>query len=135
MGVDLTCVTMAELWLLVAKRCVYLVAKFISFKGAAFLVSSLFLMHGIISGAVWCSLILGIITNRTGKQIMSSIGKGDAIEEPTKTQSGADAVGLAGRPAGCASSCSTDAIRRDTARKNACTRAKEQIRDILSGKL
>ena len=70
MGVDLMSVSMAELWALIAKRIVYLIAKLISFKGLSFAVCCLFLCNGTISGAVWCSLVLGIITNRTGKQIM-----------------------------------------------------------------
>ena len=54
MGVNLCEVSFSELWTLVLKRCVYLVAKFISFKGMAFIVCCAFLYLGVISGAVWC---------------------------------------------------------------------------------
>ncbi|WP_296328979.1 hypothetical protein [uncultured Treponema sp.] len=126
MGVNLCEVSFSELWTLVLKRLVYLVAKFISFKGAAFIVCCAFLYLGVISGAVWCSLILGIITNRTGKQIMNHFGKGDGDEKETDS-SGCDSVrGVANRrPA---------AARRKSEERaeNAARNAKERIRSILS---
>ena len=70
MGVDLTDATFIQLWELVLKRCIYLLAKFISFKGAAFVVCCIFRAHDIISGAVWGTTIIGIITNRTGWQYL-----------------------------------------------------------------
>lgn len=59
--------------MLVLKRVIYLVAKLISFKGLAFVVGCFFLKCGIISGVVWCSLVFGIIANRTGKEIITKI--------------------------------------------------------------
>lgn len=128
MGVDLTQVSMTELWILVFKRCVYLIAKLISFKGIAFTVCCLFLTNGVISGAVWCSLTLGIIANRTGKQIIGSMGKGDLVEER---------VSEAQSPASCkTASTACDASRRSSAlRARDAETAKERIRDILAGNL
>lgn len=83
MGIDLFSTSITNLLLLVIKRIVYLVAKLISFKGLAFTVCCIFLHGGIISGAVWCSLVLGIITNRTGRQIMQKFDKGNEAEENT----------------------------------------------------
>ena len=48
MGVDLITVTFGELWLLVLKRMIYLVAKLISFKGLAFVVCCAFRANGMI---------------------------------------------------------------------------------------
>ena len=73
MGINLIQSTFWQLFILVLKRIIYLVAKLISFKGLAFVVGCFFLKCGIISGVVWCSLVFGIIANRTGKQIMSNI--------------------------------------------------------------
>ena len=70
MGIDLFNTSIIKLWILVFKRIIYLISKIISFKGLSFAVSCVFLCKGIVSGAVWCSLVLGIITNRTGRQIM-----------------------------------------------------------------
>ena len=83
MGVDLITVTFGELWLLVLKRMIYLVAKLISFKGLAFVVCCAFRANGIISGAVWCSTIIGIITNRTGRQLLEgrACAQGEENEE------------------------------------------------------
>lgn len=126
MGVNLCEVSFAELWSLVLKRCVYLVAKFISFKGMAFLVCCAFLYGGVISGAVWCSLILGIITNRTGKQIMNTFGKGDSGDEKENDDE---------------SPCASAPLRADSpARRSgtggksgrAAESAKERIRSILA---
>ena len=126
MGVNLCEVSFSELWTLVLKRLVYLVAKFISFKGAAFIVCCAFLYLGVISGAVWCSLILGIITNRTGKQIMNHFGKGDG-DEKESDGSGCDSVrGLASRRP---SARRKSEERADSAARN----AKERIRSILLG--
>ena len=77
MGVNLIQITFRQLWHLVLKRCIYLVAKVISFKGLSFFVGCVFLKTGVISGAVWCSLVFAIIANRTGKQIMSGMSKKD----------------------------------------------------------
>lgn len=73
MGINLLQSTVRQLLMLVLKRMIYLIAKLISFKGLAFVVGCFFLKCGIISGVVWCSLVFGIIANRTGKQIMSNI--------------------------------------------------------------
>lgn len=127
MGVNLCEVSFAELWTLVLKRCVYLVAKFISFKGMAFIVCCVFLYLGVISGAVWCSLILGIITNRTGKQIMNHLGKGEYEDEKKDDGFASDSV-RSPSPALCKSA------RNKGAGKPARTAAgaKEKIRNILS---
>ena len=77
MGVNLIQATFRQLFYLVLKRCIYLFAKVISFKGLSFVVGCIFLKGGIISGAVWCSLVFAIIANRTGKQIMSGMSKKD----------------------------------------------------------
>ena len=77
MGVNLIQATFRQLFYLVLKRCIYLLAKVISFKGLSFVVGCVFLKSGIISGAVWCSLVFAIIANRTGKQIMSGMSKKD----------------------------------------------------------
>lgn len=73
MGINLIQSSFQQLFLLVLKRIIYLIAKLISFKGLAFVVGCFFLKCGIISGVVWCSLVFGIIANRTGKQIMANI--------------------------------------------------------------
>ncbi|MBQ9622377.1 MAG: hypothetical protein IJR39_03435 [Treponema sp.] len=127
MGVNLCEVSFAELWTLVLKRCVYLLAKFISFKGMAFIVCCAFLYLGVISGAVWCSLILGIITNRTGKQIMNHLGKGDYEDEKKDESFASDSV-RSPSPALCKSA------RKGSARKaeGSAAGAKERIRNILS---
>ena len=72
MGFDLSKATIKELFFLILKRFIYLFAKFVSFKGAAFIISCIFCVYDIISGAVWCSVIIGIITNRTGKQVIDN---------------------------------------------------------------
>lgn len=126
MGINLCEVSFSELWSLVLKRLVYLVAKFISFKGAAFIVCCAFLYIGVISGAVWCSLILGIITNRTGKQIMNHLGKGEHEDE--KTDCDNPASGACSR-----SAYSPSAQRKVSAKADGAARsAKERIRNILS---
>ena len=127
MGINLCEVSFSELWTLVLKRLVYLVAKFISFKGAAFIVCCAFLYIGVISGAVWCSLILGIITNRTGKQIMNHLGKGEYEDEKKDDGFASDSV-RSPSPALCKSA------RNKGAGKPARTAAgaKEKIRNILS---
>ena len=73
MGINLLQSSIRQLLMLVIKRIIYLIAKLISFKGLAFVVGCFFLKCGIISGVVWCSLVFGIIANRTGKQIMSNL--------------------------------------------------------------
>ncbi len=73
MGINIVQATFRQLLILVLKRIIYLAAKLISFKGLSFAVGCLFLKGGIISGAVWCSLVFGIIANRTGKQIFSNM--------------------------------------------------------------
>ncbi|WP_027727300.1 hypothetical protein [Treponema sp. C6A8] len=73
MGINLIQSTFRQLFMLVLKRVIYLVAKLISFKGLAFVVGCFFLKCGIISGVVWCSLVFGIIANRTGKEIITKI--------------------------------------------------------------
>ncbi|MBQ7753875.1 MAG: hypothetical protein IJR80_09530 [Treponema sp.] len=73
MGINLLQSSIRQLLMLVLKRVIYLIAKLISFKGLAFAVGCFFLKCGIISGVVWCSLVFGIIANRTGKQIMSNL--------------------------------------------------------------
>ena len=127
MGINLCEVSFSELWSLVLKRLVYLVAKFISFKGAAFIVCCAFLYIGVISGAVWCSLILGIITNRTGKQIMNHLGKGEH-EDEKETDCDSPASGTClGR------AYSPSAQRKVSAKADGAARnAKERIRNILS---
>lgn len=126
MGINLCEVSFSELWSLVLKRLVYLVAKFISFKGAAFIVCCAFLYIGVISGAVWCSLILGIITNRTGKQIMNHLGKGEHEDE--KTDCDNPASGACSRAAYSPSAQRKASAKADGAARN----AKERIRNILS---
>ena len=126
MGVNLCEVSFAELWSLVLKRCVYLVAKFISFKGMAFMVCCAFLHGGVISGAVWCSLILGIITNRTGKQIMNSFGKGDSADEKESDDETACDSAPARTPSGPLRT------RKQEKPARAAANAKERIRNILS---
>ena len=73
MGINLIQATVKQLLALVLKRMIYLIAKLISFKGLSFAIGCLFLKGGVISGVVWCSLVFGIIANRTGKQIFSNI--------------------------------------------------------------
>ena len=73
MGINLIQSTFRQLFMLVLKRIIYLVAKLISFKGLAFVVGCFFLKCGIISGVVWCSLVFGIIANRTGKEIITKL--------------------------------------------------------------
>ncbi|MBR1402612.1 MAG: hypothetical protein IJ558_00370 [Treponema sp.] len=124
MGVNLCEVSFSELWLLVLKRCVYLVAKFISFKGMAFIVCCAFLYAGVISGVVWCSLILGIITNRTGKQIMNTLGKGDSSDEK-ENETACDAA-----PARATAPALRSGNRGKSER--AAESAKERIRGILA---
>ena len=130
MGMNIFEASFTQLWMLVLKRCVYLVAKFISFKGMAFLVCCLFLCSGVISGAVWCSLILGIITNRTGKQIMSSLGKGENCGE--KTDCDADSSMYDD----CESSLPSAGKIVSGKAQSAAAGAKERIRNIIvHGKL
>ncbi len=99
MGVNLNETGFAELWILVGKRCVYLIAKFVSFKGMTFIVCCVFLNTGIISGAVWCSMILGIITNRTGHAIMNNFGRTEEIDESENPPSDRKCSRKAGRRA------------------------------------
>ena len=127
MGVNLCEVSFTELWTLVLKRCVYLVAKFISFKGMAFIVCCAFLYLGVISGAVWCSLILGIITNRTGKQIMNHLGKGDSEDEKKDDGSCPDSEHVP------ATALCPSARRKSSGKPgHTAAGAKERIRNILS---
>ncbi len=81
MGVNLIQTSFRELWHLILKRFIYLLAKLVSFKGLSFITGCIFLKSGVISGAVWCSLVFGIITNRTGKQIMANFNKKPGEEE------------------------------------------------------
>ena len=121
MGINLIQASFVELWLLVLKRIVYLMAKLISFKGLAFAVACIFLENGVISGAVWCSLVFGIITNRTGKQIMANLSKGDEGDE--KTEFIADSSDI---------SASKLVFKSKSESTRSTANAKQRIREILS---